>query len=87
MRVRCKFQVTGVELFMYPEGSGSVKMSAVYQSGGKDGNACEENHIFGKATPSASLSMNIHNPDALQVFVDAFKRKKPFYLDFTEAPE
>lgn len=52
---------------------------------GVDGNACEENQIFGKYTPSGSINMSIHNPAALKPFEDAFKEKRPFYVDFTPA--
>lgn len=82
--VRAKFKVSSVSLFESPKGAGQVKLTAVFKSTpGVDGNACEENQIFGKYTPSGEINMSIHNPDALQPFLDALQSGNPFYVDFT----
>jgi hypothetical protein len=52
---------------------------------GVEGNAVTENHIFGKATPSATFKMTILNPDAFQEFRKALDNQVPFYVDFTPA--
>lgn len=82
MAVRAKFYVRALEFYSSPVGTGVVKMSPVWASKqGVEGNACEENHIFGKYTPSGECWMNIQNPDALKQFVLG----KSYYLDFSEA--
>jgi len=84
--VRAKFKVDSITLFAWPEGAGQVSLSPVFASQpGVDGNACEENHIFGKYTPSGSVVMSIHNPAALKPFQDALNEKRPLYVDFTPA--
>lgn len=84
--VRAKFRVVSVSLFDSPKGAGNVKLAPVFASTpGVDGNACQENHIFGKYTPSGEISMSIHNPAALQPFLDALQSGRPFYVDFTPA--
>lgn len=86
--VRGKFTITSMEHYTYPEGSVKVNMTAIYKSApGVSGNACEENRMFGEATPQASCSMLICNPNAVEVFKKAFSEKKPFYVDFTLAEE
>lgn len=88
MKVRAKFFVTSITLFNSPVGTGQVSMSAVYASKpGVNGNACEENKIFGEYTPSATLTMNVQNPAAFAQFLDAFERKESIYLDFSDASE
>lgn len=82
--VRAKFQVNSLEHYLYPKGAVKVNMNAVYKSApGVSGNACEENRIFGDATPTGSISMMIQNPDAAR----KFEIGKFLYVDFTEAPE
>jgi hypothetical protein len=86
--VRAKFFVRSVELYQSPAGSGNVKLSPVYKyQQGISGNACEENRQFWEATPSGEISMSITNPAGFEPFVKAFHANKPFYVDFTEAPE
>jgi hypothetical protein len=86
--VRAKFFVRAVELFSSPPGSGCVKLAPVYKyQQGISGNACEENRKFWEATPSGEISLSITNPEGFKPFVEAFQRNKPFYVDFTEAPE
>jgi len=86
--VRGKFNVHKIEMYSYPEGSAKVELGAVYKyQEGVSGNACEENRMFGEATPQASVSMLICNPKAVEVFRKAFEEKKPFYVDFTPAEE
>ena len=84
--VRAKFKIDSITHFSYPEGAGQVSLSPVFSSApGVNGNACEENRIFGQYTPSGSISMSIHNPEALKPFAEALKEKRPFYVDFTPA--
>ena len=86
--VRAKFYVATVTLFQSPAGSGSVTLRPVYKyQQGVNGNACEENRQFWEATPSGEITMSITNPPGFEPFVDAFHAGKPFYVDFTEAPE
>lgn len=86
--VRAKFKVTSITLFETPEATGSVKLSPVYKyEQGVSGNACKENQSFWQATPSGEITMHISNPAGFKPFLDAFQRSKPFYVDFTEAPE
>lgn len=60
----------------------TVMMSAVYENGAPDGgNACEENRIFGEATPFGQIQMHIRNPGAIA----ALPQGKAFYVDFTPA--
>jgi hypothetical protein len=75
-------------MFDAPRGTGSVKLSPVYQNKpGVSGNACEENRLFWEATPSGEITMHINNPAGFKPFADAFHKRIPFYVDFTEAPE
>ena len=49
---------------------------------GEDGKqSAEENRIFGKWSPSGSVSMTIRNPAAY----DQFEQGKAYYLDFNPA--
>ena len=48
---------------------------------GREGNACEENQLFGKWTPGAGIRMSIVNPEAF----NQFELHKEFYVDFTPA--
>jgi hypothetical protein len=80
MRVRCKLAVGQKTDYESPKGSAEVSLYAVYESRPDvNGQACEENRIFGDATPSASVRMLIKNPDAAIVFQPG----KSFYVDFT----
>lgn len=83
MSVRAKFYVNKVEAFGNGEHEGrTVQLSAVYENmPGVDGNAAEENKIFGQWTPSATCTMTIYNRAAWEQFVP----NKVFYVDFTEA--
>lgn len=67
MSVVAKFYVTKKVLYASPEDTGEVFFAPVYKSG-TDGNACTENHIFGKYTPSGELRMSIQNPAAFKQF-------------------
>lgn len=82
--VRAKFYVRSMTLFQSPAGSGSVELMPVYKyKEGVSGNACEENRQFWEG----SITMSITNPLGFKPFFDAFHAGKPFYVDFTEAPE
>lgn len=59
-----------------------ISLCAVWE-GSTENQVQFENAIFGKATPSASLSMAIANPPAAAFF----KNGKKYYLTFTEAPD
>lgn len=84
MAVRAKFYVRSITKFADPKGGGSVALSPVFASKeGISGNACEENHIFGQYTPSGEINMCILNPAALE----QFELGKPYYVDFSPAPE
>jgi len=86
MNVRAKFYVNSVTKYQEPAGTGQVTLNAVYQSKpGVDGNACEENYIFGKYTPSGTINMGIQNPPAFKFFEDALEAKRPVYVDFSLA--
>ena len=87
MTVRCKFYVTQkLETPVwtkdgYTEKQTQVKLSAVYASTNEGVNGVTENHIFGKNTPSAELTMSIMN----QAAADGFETGKSYYVDFTPA--
>jgi hypothetical protein len=73
--VRCKMKVDEVLFSKNADGTiayENVKLSAVY------GNT-EENKEWSKYTPSASFSINISNPGAM----DKLSRGHEFYVDFT----
>lgn len=92
MTVRAKFKCT--EVLNMPvnrvgdfatSGNSKVKFAPVYKSpiGGGTGNAAQENELFGKATPSGEIWMNIMNQQAVDYFVPG----NEYYVDFTKAPE
>jgi len=91
MTVRAKFRVS--EVLNMPvnrvgeyatSGNSKIKFAPVYKNvEGVKGNACTENEMFGKATPSGEIWMNIMN----QAAVDYFTPGKSYYVDFTEAPD
>jgi hypothetical protein len=86
MTVRAKFYVHAITNNMVPTGSDevsvTVQMSPVFASlPDNQGNAVEENRIFGKWSPSDSLQMQIRNPAAAA----QFELGKSYYLDFTPA--
>lgn len=82
MAVRAKFMCHGVIECSWSEGAKEVSLGPVYESAeGIEGNACEENRIFGEATPSGHLEMVIANPEAAA----QFEAGKCYYLDFTPA--
>lgn len=84
MSVRAKFKVHKLTQFSYPVGAIGVEMSAVYETkDGVQGQACQENKIFGDATPSGSFNATIVNPEAAK----QFEIGKSYYLDFHPAPE
>lgn len=86
--VRAKFRVTSITLYESPKDTGMVKLAPVYKyQQGISGNACEENRSFWEATPSGEITMSITNPEGFKPFRDAFHAGRPFYVDFTEAPE
>ena len=79
MNVRAKMNVTGIELYQYPKGSGRVKMTAVHDD------KHPENNSFSQATPSGECSLHVSNPPAFAFFKRAFDEDKSVYLDFTIA--
>lgn len=81
--VRAKFQVVSIEEVIAPEGGKRILMTPVYKDQeGLEGNAVEENQIFGKYTPSGEIKMLIIGEAAALFGVGKF-----YYADFTEAPE
>lgn len=63
---------------------GNVMLSAVYENGAADGgNAAIENRVFSKATPCATVQMQIDNPDAFS----RFKPGQDYYVDFIPVPK
>ncbi len=84
MPVRAKFQVQSVKRYAWNPERVEVELFPVYKSqAGVSGNACEENNIFGTATPSGKIEMGIENPVAAQ----QLELGKCYYVDFTEAPD
>lgn len=86
MTVRAKFYVSNkIESPAYGEEGGvvtQVKLAPVYESfPDKMGNACDENKMFGEATPCGEISMHIHNRAA----ADRFETGKAYYVDFSPA--
>jgi hypothetical protein len=78
MKVRAKFKVFNIEHSKDPSPSevwARVDMQAAYNDG-DPGNA-----EWSKYTPSASCSMHITNPSA----IDAFEVGKFYFVDFTPA--
>lgn len=83
--VRAKFRVNGI-FGGTVDGveSKRIEMSPVFASEtGREGNACEENAIFGKWTPSGSISITIVNPAAFE----QFEVNKEYYVDFSSMEE
>jgi hypothetical protein len=88
MTVRAKFVcMSKLEVPVWGNGGYDSKVTKidfnpVFASGAADGgNAVEENRIFGKNTPSGSISMTIAN----QAAADGFETGKSYYVDFTPA--
>jgi hypothetical protein len=78
--VKAKFRVNGI-FGGTIDGAESkrIEMSPVFASEvGKEGNACEENAIFGKYTPAGHISITIVNPAAFE----QFEVNKEYYVDF-----
>jgi hypothetical protein len=72
MNIRAKMRCSQVTKTEY--GAECVKLSAVYGNG-------EENKSFAKATPCATVDMQIDNPDAQGAFVPGGE----YYVDFAPA--
>lgn len=88
MAIRCKFYV--VNKMAIASGPGkiacwSINLSPIWESpaaGDSDrGNACLENRIFGKNTPSGSIQITVTNPIA----AEGFEVGREYYVDFTAA--
>ncbi len=78
MKVRAKFKVFSVERCKDPQPNADwaqVRMEAAYNDGDP------ANAEWSKYTPSATLTMCITNPSA----IDAFEAGKFYFLDFTPA--
>lgn len=74
MKVRAKMEVSEVTKTAY--GAERVKLNAVY---GGDKNS--EDNTYSKATPSASVEMQVDNEAVHGAFVPG----KKYYVDFTPA--
>lgn len=83
MSVRAKFYVSNVRAFGNGEHEArEVTLSAVYENmPGVEGNAAEENKIFGQWTPSATCTMTIYNRAAWEQLMP----NTVVYVDFTPA--
>lgn len=81
--VRAKFYVVDKRNSEYNGNpSSNITLYGVFTSqDGRDGNATEENLIFGKYTPGADIHLTIVNPDAAA----QFDIGKEYYVDFTLA--
>ena len=78
--MRAKMRVTSI----VPNGNvETLNMCAVAKSELYPDDGSDENNTYAKFTPSASLSMDIANPD----LVGTFKADQVFYVDFTEVNE
>ena len=75
--MRAKMKVDFVDTFI--DGSERITFSAVCKNG-YDATGQDEDNTFAKFTPTASLSMNINNPN----LNGKIKQGMKFYLDFTE---
>lgn len=71
MMMRAKFRVEQVA-----QSGGQTRLTMQAVTGGSS-----EDNSFSQATPNASLSMTITNPDLL----DSFAQGDAFYVDFTKA--
>jgi hypothetical protein len=82
--VICKFNTTGKEGIANGGDYGTCKVSfgAVWE-GSTEKQQASENAVFGKWTPSGSISLSLANPAA----ADFFKPGKKYYVTFTEAPD
>lgn len=93
-RIRCKLIVTSLNpgTYHHTDGTstrgGTVTLKAVHAATLNEKGefhsyeqACEENKLFGRWTPSAHFSMGIANPEAYAAFVVG----KEFYVDLTPA--
>lgn len=81
--VRAKFQVISKQESSWGDQTAAyITMMPVFQSmPGVEGNAAEENRIFGQWTPSGKIEMQIMNKDA----ADQFEQGGYYYVDFTPA--
>jgi len=73
--MRAKLKVTNVE--KYTDGE-RLTMTAVCPNE-FDPEGLDENNTYAKYTPSADLSMYVHNPDLL----GKIEKGQEYYLDFT----
>lgn len=64
------------------DGSKSISLVGVYAHG-PNGQAVEENRVFGEATPYFHLSMTIRNP----VAAAQFETNKNYYVEFVRAED
>lgn len=88
MSVRAKFIVNSITEYESPKGARHIAMRPVHKydltkTPGICKQTCEENLIFGDATPSGEVKMTIVNPEAAK----QFEIGKAYYVDFNPAPE
>jgi len=68
MQVLCKFYVSKIERYA-SDSAVRIGLSAVYKTKPDvQGNACPENAIFGKYTPSGEITLRIESPEAASQF-------------------
>lgn len=85
MSMRAKFYCNSIEeKFSGQDRFWQVSMSPVYHDPDSPGGmSAPENEVFGKYTPSGSISMTIYNKAALK----GWKAGQTFYVDFTPAED
>lgn len=76
MAIRCKMQLQQITEHAWSKTSKSLRFQACYDT------SIPEDQRFAKATPSASIEMQVDNPTALE----QFKLGHYYYVDFTEQP-
>ncbi|MCK5432162.1 MAG: hypothetical protein KAJ03_05425 [Gammaproteobacteria bacterium] len=78
--MRAKMKIHSVEQF--DGGSEVLRMSAVCKSDPYPDDGFDEDNTFATFTPTASLEIQITNPD----LIGKFKPGQKYYLDFSKAP-
>lgn len=79
--MRAKMRVTSV--ISHGPANETLNFNAVCPKGPYPADGSDEDNTFARWTPSASLSMQVTNPD----LVGKFKAGDTFYVDFTPATE
>lgn len=75
MSIRCKMQLQQITEHAWSKSAKGLKFAAFYDD------SIPEDQRFARATPTASLEMQVDNPTALE----QFKLGDYYYFDFTPA--